>query len=58
MRPIVVLRAVAVAGFIAGGSMVLVPGAALATPLKVCVPEKENSPIKTPKASACPRNTN
>jgi hypothetical protein len=29
-------------------------GATMASPLKVCVPAKENTPIKTPKAGACP----
>jgi hypothetical protein len=53
MRTFEALRGVVAAACLAASLAAVVASTATATPLKVCVPEKEGGTIKTPKAGAC-----
>ncbi len=53
MRTFKALRGVLVATCLVAGFAAVVPGAAIASGLKVCVQEKEGGSIKLPKAGVC-----
>ncbi len=57
MKVFEALRGVAAAACVAIGLIVVVASGAIAAPLRICVPETEGKPIKTPKGGVCAAKT-
>jgi hypothetical protein len=57
MRVFKAVRGVAVAASVAVGLLGVLASTVMATPLKICVPEKEGAAIKTPKKGVCAAKT-